>query len=214
MPYTVSARAGHESCQDPTACGLYTPRGARKYLTRDERQRLLALCASRPGRDALLALTLLWTGARVSEGLALTPLSFQLDASLVALCTLKRRRPVVREMPVPPALLAALEAHFGLRAAQAAGDAHRLWACSRVTAWRHVKALMAEAGIHGVHACPKGLRHGFGVATVQSGTPITLTQRWMGHARLTNTAIYTEVSGPEERGFAEAFFAWSQESRA
>ena len=89
--------------------------------------------------------------------------------------------------------VAALESRFGLRAAKAAGDTRRLWPCSRVTAWRHVKALLVAAGIHGVHACPRGLSHGFGVGTLQSGGPITLTQRWMGHAKLKTTAIYTAV---------------------
>ena len=73
-----------------------------------------------------------------------------------------------------------------------------------------MKTLLAAAGIRGEHACPRGLRHGFGVATVQSGAPITLTQRWMGHKKLETTAIYTDVMGPEERSFADAFFAWSR----
>jgi site-specific recombinase XerD len=57
-------------------------------------------------------------------------------------------------------------------------------------------------------------RHGFGVSAVQAGIPVTLLQRWLGHARLETTAIYANVSGPEEReiagrfqGFAEGFAA-------
>jgi integrase len=39
---------------------------------------------------ALFALTLAWTGARVSEVLALTPAAFQIEDGLVAFRTLKR----------------------------------------------------------------------------------------------------------------------------
>ena len=196
------------------AGGLYTGRGARKYLTLGERQRMLAACGDAGSEADLLALTLLWTGARVSEVLALTADAFQLDAGVVAICTLKRRRAVVREVPVPAALVAALDACFGLAARQRGGDGgSRLWRCCRATAWRQVKAAMEAAGIHGRHACPRGLRHGFGVGTLQSGVPLTLVQRWLGHARLTTTAIYAEVSGPEEQAFAASFHRWTGEAR-
>jgi integrase/recombinase XerD len=71
-----------------------------------------------------------------------------------------------------------------------------------VTAWRHVKAVMRVAGIRGVQASPKGLRHGFGVAAVQAGIPLNLVQRWLGHAQLSTTAIYAEAIGPEEQEIA------------
>ena len=66
---------------------------------------------------------------------------------------------------------------------------------------------MQEAGIVGRAACPRGMRHGFGVGTLQAGVPLSLVQRWMGHARLSTTAIYTEVSGAEEAAFAAQFWA-------
>jgi site-specific recombinase XerD len=62
---------------------------------------------------------------------------------------------------------------------------------------------MAVAKIIGASAMPKGLRHGFGVHAVQSGVPLPLLQRWMGHASLKTTAIYLNVIGPEEISFAE-----------
>jgi site-specific recombinase XerD len=36
--------------------------------------------------------------------------------------------------------------------------------------------------------------------------PLTLTQRWLGHARISTTAIYTELCGPEELAFASQFW--------
>lgn len=62
--------------------------------------------------------------------------------------------------------------------------------------------VFAAAGIRGTQAMPKGLRHGFGVHAVQCGVPLPLIQRWLGHADLTTTAIYTQVLGPEERSIA------------
>jgi integrase len=61
---------------------------------------------------------------------------------------------------------------------------------------------MKEAGIAGLPASPKGLRHTFGVSAFQANVPPHLVQRWLGHASLRTTVIYAEVSGKEERQFA------------
>src|ERR1019366_8134439 len=137
------------------------------------RQRLLRSAELLDRGRALFILTLAWTGARVSEVLALTPASFQLDAGLVTLVTLKRRRWCMREVPLPRQLLQALDQHFGVREAQGdlAASRVRLWHWHRSTAWRTVKDVMADAGVMGRPACPRGLRHGFGVGAVQAGVP-------------------------------------------
>jgi len=170
----------------------------------------VAACGKRLSKPRkLFLLTLLWTGTRVSECLALTAASFQLQSGIVSVVTLKRRCPVVREVPVPDALVEALNREFGLsrRQSQPRLTRKRLWGFSRWTAWRLVKAVMTEAGISGCSACPRGLRHGFGAGAVQAGIPVTLLQRWLGHARLETTAIYANLSGPEERDIAGKF--WS-----
>jgi hypothetical protein len=46
---------------------VQTPSGARKYLNHAERQRALAVMAALRADQALFALTLAWTDARVSE---------------------------------------------------------------------------------------------------------------------------------------------------
>jgi hypothetical protein len=61
---------------------------------------------------------------------------------------------------------------------------------------------MQAAGISGAHASPKGLRHAFGVCAIQSNIPLNLIQRWLGHADIKTTTIYTDAMGPEEREFA------------
>jgi predicted nicotinamide N-methyase len=65
----------------------------------------------------------------------------------------------------------------------------RLWPWSRMTGWRRVRDVMAQAGIRGPHGSPKGLRHGFGVAAVTADVPLNLVQTWLGHAQLSTTAI-------------------------
>jgi predicted RNase H-like HicB family nuclease len=65
-----------------------------------------------------------------------------------------------------------------------------------------VKKVMAAAGIAGPQASPKGLRHAFGVGSLQAGVPINLVKRWLGHSRLSTTEIYTEAIGQEEQAIA------------
>jgi site-specific recombinase XerD len=186
---------------------LYARSGERKYINRTERRRVAAM--ERLERErALFSLLLAWTGGRVSEVLGVTPSSFQIERNIVTLRTLKRRRPHFREVPIMPGLMRALNRHFDLRTLQQDPDTmyRRLWSCSRVTAWRFVKGVMLEAGVAGRPACPRGLRHGFGVATLQASVPLNLVQRWMGHARLSSTAVYTSVCGDEEAAFAANFW--------
>jgi integrase/recombinase XerD len=137
--------------------------------------------------------------------LALGPSSFQVERGVVALRTLKRRKHHIREVPIPPELMAALDRHFGIAAKQRnplTAD-HRLWPWHRATAWRLIKRVMSRSGIRGVRASPRGLRHGFGVGSLQSGVPVTLVKRWLGHARISTTEIYLDVCGPDEVALAE-----------
>ena len=187
---------------------LYSPTGARKYLNRDERLRVLSEMAKLPTDRALFCLTLAWTGARVSEVLALTASSFQVERGVVAIQTLKRRKHHVREVPIPSDLMTALSRYFDMSATQE--DPQRadscLWAWHRTTAWRIVKRVMDRLRVRGGQASPRGLRHAFGVGTLQSGVPLNLIQRWMGHARISTTAIYADASGPEETRLAAKFW--------
>lgn len=190
------------------SCSLYSSSGSRKYLNAHERGRALAAALQLAPDQALFALTLAWTGARVSEVLALTVSSFQIECGTVAIRTLKRRRHHVREVPIPPKLILALNRHFHLTALQRdpRHADHRLWPWSRTTAWRLIKRIMAACNIVGGQACPRGLRHAFGVGSLQAGVPLNLVQRWLGHARISTTAIYADASGSEEASFAALFW--------
>lgn len=119
--------------------------------------------------------------------------------------TLKRRkRGIVRQVPLPYDVIDELDQAFNLRRRHRDPDSasERIWKWSRTTAWRRVKEMMSSANISGLQATPKGLRHGFGVNAFQSLVPPHLVQRWLGHASLRTTSIYGDVVGPEERAFA------------
>lgn len=121
-----------------------------------------------------------WSGARISEVLALTPTAIDIESGVASIQTLKRRkRGIVRQVPLPPKVLQELNRMFKLRAAHRDPrlSTMRLWRWSRTTAWRYVKVVMAAAGIAGTRAMPKGLRHGFGVNAFQSNVPPHLVQR-------------------------------------
>jgi integrase len=197
------AKAGDKPQGGARGFTLYSPAGDRKYVNQAERRRINATARHLKRSRMLFVMLLMLTGARLSEVLALTAASFQLESGCVSIRTLKRRRPVMREVPLPPWLIDALEAQFRISQRQETAEiGARLWPFTRWTAWRLIKQVMARSGISGAKACPRGLRHGFGVGGAQAGIPITPLQRWLGHARLTTTAIYLEVSGPEERAIA------------
>lgn len=184
---------------------IFGPSGNRKYLNAAERQRFVIAARGLPTQIGLFCLMLRWTGARLSEVLALTPAAIDIESGVVCIVTLKRRkRGIVRQVPLPPDLLGDLDKTFELRAAQQDPSlaALRLWRWSRTTAWRYVKYVMSRADIVGLQAMPKGLRHGFGVNATQAQVPLTLLQRWLGHASLRSTAVYLDVVGAEEREFA------------
>lgn len=78
-----------------------------------------------------------------------------------------------------------------------------LWPWSRTTAWRRVSEVMVAAGIEdGPHRCPKGLRHGYGVAAINAAVPLNMLRKWMGHAQIKTTAIYANALGAEQRNIA------------
>ena len=184
---------------------LYGDAGSRKYLNAAERRRFVKAVRQAPLKVRLFCLMLMWSGVRLSEALALTPAAIDLDSGVASFRTLKRRRRgVVRQVPLPAEILRDLNRAFDLRAMQRDAElaTQRLWSWSRTTAWRHVKAVMSAAGLSGASAMPKGLRHSFGVAAFQASVPPHIVQRWLGHASLRTTAIYADVSGREERAFA------------
>lgn len=174
---------------------IHDEAGRRKYLSGAERTRFLHASDYLPADMRALCHVLAYSGCRISEALALTVAQLDTERLTLTIKTLKRRRAVFRVVPVPQATIAMLR---GL----SLDVSGRFWSMHRVTAWRMVKATMRRAGITGPMACPKGLRHGFGIRAAGHNVPTNLIQRWMGHASPTTTAIYLDAVGVEERQFA------------
>lgn len=189
---------------------LYTPDNKRLYINADELERFLAAADRVPLHIKRFAYFLAHTGCRISEARELRTGALQTSSRVVSIRTLKRRdESVIREVPMPHALCPLFENL----------DAHPdeyLWPggwgeddfVSRTTATRWIKDLMAEAGIEGPQACPKGLRHGFGVRAVIGGVQLNVLQLWMGHASMETTAIYATVIGREALLVSDRM--WSQ----
>ena len=194
---------------------LYSAAGQRKYLSASERSRFIAASLACPRLElATLCLVLAYTGCRISEALALRAGSIDMDEGSVAVRSLKKRSHAVfvREIPIPSLCAKTLQRVHQLGAAP---PDTRLWSWSRSRAWQLVKSIMDEAGIaQGIHATPKGLRHGFGLHAIRSGVPLNLVQRWLGHARMETTAIYLQALGTEEREIAARMWAADEPAHA
>jgi len=174
---------------------IHDAAGRRKYLSTDERTRFLCAADTLSPRRRALCHVLAYAGCRISEALALAVHHVDAERFTVTIRTLKRRKLIYRAVPVPQAMIELLKR-------LSVGADGRFWPMHRVTAWRVVKATMRRAGIAGPIACPKGLRHGFGIRAATRSVPTNLIQRWMGHASPTTTAIYLDAVGVEERQFA------------
>jgi integrase/recombinase XerD len=114
--------------------GLHTAEGLRKYLTAGERDGFLREAEQADRAVRTLCMTLTYAGCRLSEALALIADRVDLAAGVLTFESLKKRRTgVYRSVPVPPALLDALDLVHGsvsgrARAAAAAASASGLGA--------------------------------------------------------------------------------------
>lgn len=213
---------------------MYDEEGNRKYTNWRERRRFIR--AARPegycsvfwsqvglrrdkadvSRDRqwsayTFCLTLIHTGARISEVLALTPRNIDVDGRLIVFRTLKQRGHVThRPVPVPAPFIRELNRVHKIK--EAKRDPRqtdvRIWPWSRTTAWSRVKEVMKKADIDGIQATPKGLRHGYAVEALVSGITEATVMRLLGHRRIETTLVYTAVVGAEARAIASRMWMW------
>lgn len=186
---------------EPMMAALFDQRGNRKYLIARERLAFVYAASKAPEAVSTFCLTLAFTGARISEVLALTASRIDAADEAIIFETLKqRKKKIFRAVPVPRALIPILTM-YGVN------KDGRLWPWGRTTGWKIVKAIMRQAGIAESLCKPKALRHAFAVEAGQKGIPLNIVQRWLGHARIETTAIYASAIGDEERNLARR--AWS-----
>jgi integrase/recombinase XerD len=184
---------------------LHDERGRRKYLVPLERKQFLQAALGVGGPTASFCAVLAMSGARLSEVLALTPECIDDGNSAINFETLKRReRGHFRAVPVPKRLLLYLDGVHHYRELQRDPNksSTRLWSWSRTTAWRRVKMIMREAAHPDHISQPKSLRHAFGAEAALNNIPLSMIKKWLGHAKLETTEIYTTLVGKEERALA------------
>ena len=165
---------------------LYDRTGDRKYTSYAER---LAFCEAALRLDnpkyRLFCLVLLNTGCRISEALALRRTHVDRGGRSLVFLTLKQRGEIIyRPVPVPELLIDEL-------LAIPASENDRLFDFGRTTGWKIVKRCMVAAGIKGIKATPKGLRHGYAIGCVSISLRQSKIQELLGHKRPETTSIYT-----------------------
>jgi hypothetical protein len=178
---------------------VFNQHGQRKYLTPTETDAFVKAADKHSIDVRAFCWTMAFTGCRISEALSLTRQCFDFGSEQIIIkCLKKRGKSVFRAIPLPPIFLRLLKRWFEAKQP----GSQKLWPWSRMTGYRRIREVMSDAGICGSYASPKGLRHGFGVRAIQASVPLTLVQRWLGHADIKTTAIYTSATGPEEREIA------------
>jgi len=178
---------------------IFTQEGYRKYLTSQEMESFIGASSAFSNDIRAFCLMIAYTGCRISEALSLTHDSIDLAYNHVIIRSLKKRGKCLhRIIPLPRHYIVFLKLWLG----SSCKNHGLLWPWSRMTGYRHIREVMRAANIDGRHASPKGLRHGFGVRAIESSVPLNLVQRWLGHAHIKTTAIYTNVLGAEERKIA------------
>lgn len=181
---------------------LYDDEGRRLYMNADERSAFLKAASLYPARERLFAETLHHTGCRISEASQITPARIDLSSNRIIFRSLKKREKIKhRAVPVPPEFTERLDLAFGIRQAQKRQNAKDVafWDWTRQRGWQIINEMMMKADIAaGPHCCPKGLRHGFGVNAIVCGAPLSMLQKWLGHADIKTTAIYANAGGKEE----------------
>jgi integrase len=179
--------------------------GRRKYLTSEERERFHDAARKQAPEVMTFCLFLYWTGCRISEALDMLRSRVDFESKAAIIETLKKRRKgVFRQVPLPDKFLSDLDLVHRLKKPRR-GETRKdwsLWEWSRRTATRRVEEVMQAAGIEGLQASAKGVRHAYAIECLQKGIPLNLVSKWLGHASLTTTAIYANALGEEERTIA------------
>ena len=167
-----------------------------KYLAAEEVRRVIEQAKS--PRDRLL-MELLWqTGVRISECLALTPGHVDFNGSVLKAPTLKRRKPMMRPIPLKPGLLGELARHI---ASRKIGEEEPIFSIKRTRAFQIIQRACLAAGIERSRSHPHSLRHSFAIACVLQGVPVPVLNAWLGHAGLESTLIYSKVLAVDSRQF-------------
>lgn len=197
------------SAQDPSNAVKppAQPRRLPKAISTDDVERLLAAAGLGDGpvplRDRALLELLYSTGARISEVVGLDVDDLDLDPQ-AASARLFGKGSKERVVPVGSYAREAVEAYLvRARPALAAGGVGtpavflntRGERLSRQSAWAVLRVAARRAGLPGAEQIsPHTLRHSFATHLLAGGADVRVVQELLGHASVTTTQIYTQVT--------------------
>ena len=166
-------------------------KGDRLFLTTEERHQFRYTIDTLDIPQRLFCRFLYYTGCKVSEATNLFPNQICESKSNILLGS-SGEKLVERLIPVPPALIMELSIHYPLQRRTANQP---LWSMSRSKGWRIVTKAMTQAGIHGKHATPTGLRHSFAISCLEVWPKISFEQiqQWLGHRNIDLTLSYCKA---------------------
>jgi len=159
---------------------------------------------SRNTRHQLMVLIMIDCGLRVTELITLTIGNFDFQNRTLTIASLKKRsdKPIYREIPLTPRVIAALSEVY-LKLKDKTADAFLFPSnsltghISRVSVWKMLKRYS------GYTASPHMLRHTFASEVVKNGADIRTAQDLLGHASYKTTEIYLHVAEQEKRDAIE-----------
>lgn len=169
-----------------------------KYFTRSEIHFILKV-AKKP-RDHLL-INLLWqTGARVSELIGIKLKDIDYYAKTITLVTLKRRKDIKRTIPLGPSILKETSS-YAKKKRLALDDL--LFPVTRDSVNKVIIKAVLNAGLDRGRAHPHTFRHSFAVHCLLQDNPLPLMvlKNILGHASISSTEIYAEITGAETRKY-------------
>ncbi|MFD1719231.1 site-specific tyrosine recombinase XerD [Georgenia deserti] len=154
-----------------------------------------------PLRDRALLEVLYGTGARISEAVGLSVDDLDLDGEVAAVRLFGKGRKE-RVVPVGRYAVDALQAYLvrGRPELARAGRGNaavflntRGNPLSRQSAWAVLQTAAGRAGLT-EHLSPHTLRHSFATHLLAGGADVRVVQELLGHASVTTTQIYTQVT--------------------
>jgi integrase/recombinase XerD len=146
-----------------------------------------------------LVITILRTGGRIDEILQLKARDFSLESNTIRLKTLKRKGEVYMVIPMHPELRSAILEYFLNSHIDPRSD-ENVFKMTRQGVDKYFKKMQSPLNFR-IHA--HKFRHTFAVKAIMSGVPLNVLQKWLGHASVFITNVYTEITGIDTRGFME-----------
>lgn len=149
-----------------------------EYLTEEQILHIAEHCRTK--EDAMLVKLLFYTGARISEILAVKPQDIDFDRSTVKLPALKRKELTYKFAVLPEKFIPGLREFI-----RGTAKDKKLFDISRQVAYGRIRIAAIQAGIKGVYC--HLLRDSLATKWALAGGELTKLQRQLGHKSLATT---------------------------